>query len=32
MGRVYARSFSGLWSAIKIKLCYHNMRLAGLVS
>ena len=30
--RVYSRSFCGLWSTIKLKLLYFNLRCAGLVS
>lgn len=30
--RVYARSWNGLWSTIKLKLCYFNLKMAGLVS
>ena len=30
--RVYARSWNGLWSTIKLKLLYFNLRCAGLVS
>lgn len=30
--RVQARSWEGLWSAIKLKLLHYNMRRAGLVS
>ena len=30
--RVYSRSWNGLWNTIKLKLCYFNMKLAGIVS
>ena len=30
--RVYSRSWNGLWSTIKLKLLYFNLRCAGLVS
>ena len=29
--RIGARSWEGLWSAIKLKLLHHNLRLAGLL-
>lgn len=29
--RVFSRSFEGLWSAIKLKLLYYNLRHAGLI-
>ncbi|MGH9206040.1 MAG: IS982 family transposase [Acidimicrobiales bacterium] len=29
--RVFSRSWEGLWSAIKLKLLHHNLRLAGLI-
>lgn len=30
--RVFSRSWSGLWNTIKLKMLYHNLCLAGLIS
>ena len=29
--RGYSRSWNGLWNTIKLKLCYFNMKMAGIV-
>lgn len=30
--RLFSRSWNGLWNTVKLKICYHNMKLAGLIS